>query len=233
MQKRIDEICDFIVEKTKNFNGGVIGLSGGIDSSLVAYLAVRALGKEKVHGMCLPYSTEQSSADGLLVGKNLGLKGRSMTFIQHMVDPFLVGKDYSALTKGNLKARIRMCCLYMEANERNMLVLGTTNKSELAIGYYTKWGDGAVDIEPIAHLTKTDVWAMARVLGVPDQIITKAPSAELWDGQTDENELGFSYAILDQYIEGKPVSPEAKKKIEARIKSSEHKRVMPPNLLVK
>ena len=110
----------------------------------------------------------------------------------------------------------------------NRLVVGTGNRDERYVGYFTKWGDGAADLMPIAHLSKDEVWAMARELGVPEQVITKAPSAGLWEAQTDEQEMGFTYRVLDQYIRGQAVPEEAKQRIERLHRASGHKLVVPP-----
>lgn len=228
----IKKIEEFIRNRTKGLEGGVIGLSGGIDSAVVAYISTRALGKEKVYGLILPYG-KQSIEDGELVAKKLGIE-YDIVNIRPMVDIFEKQAKYfkEDLAKGNLMARVRMCLLYGAANKKSMLVLGTTNKSEMEIGYVTKHGDGAVDIEPIAHLYKTQVWEMAEELGIPKKIIEKKPSAELWAGQTDENELGFDYYTLDQILQGKTEGIEEKviERVKNLRKGSWHKKQMPQNL---
>ena len=234
-KETIKKINQFIRGRSKGLNGGVIGLSGGIDSTVVAYLSVRALGKEKVYGLILPYG-KQSTEHGELIAKQLGID-YDIINIKPMVDAFEKQAKYfeEELPKGNLMARVRMCLLYGAANKMGRLVLGTTNKSEMEIGYFTKHGDGAVDIEPIVHLYKTEVWKLAEELKepeVPKEIIEKKPSAELWKGQTDENELGFSYYTLDRYLKGETEGIEKKviERIENLRKSSWHKKQMPSNL---
>lgn len=234
-KKTINEIEKFIQKRSQGLAGGIIGLSGGIDSAVVAYLAVRVLGKENVYGLSMPYG-KQSTEDAELVAKKLGI-AYDIIDIKPVVDVFEKQAKYyqENLPKGNLMARVRMCLLYGAANQRNMLVFGTTNKSEMEIGYFTKHGDGAVDIEPIAHLYKTQVWELAEELGVPRNVIEKKPSADLWAGQTDEGELGFSYHTLDKVLQGKTEGVEKKvlDKIERLRKGSWHKKEMPQGLEVK
>jgi len=231
-KKTIKEIELFIKERTQGLEGGVIGLSGGIDSTVVAYLAVRALGKEKVYGLLLPYD-KQSTDDGELVAKKLGID-YDIINIKPIVEAFEKQSQHfeGDLPKGNLMARVRMCLIYGVANKQKRLVLGTTNKSEMEIGYVTKHGDGAADMEPIAHLYKTELWELAYGLSIPKRIIEKKPSAELWEGQTDENELGFNYQTLDKYLKGETEGIEKKviERIEELRKNSWHKRKMPSNL---
>lgn len=234
-QKTMEQIEKFIKKRTQSLAGGIIGLSGGIDSAVVAYLAVRALGRENVYGLSMPYG-KQSTEDAELVAKKLGI-AYDIIDIKPVVDIFENQARYfeEKLPKGNLMARVRMCLLYGAANQRNMLVLGTTNKSEMEIGYFTKHGDGAVDIEPIAHLYKTQVWELAEELGVPGNVIEKKPSADLWAGQTDEGELGFSYHTLDKVLQGKTEGVEQKvlERIKNLRKNSWHKKEMPQGVEVK
>lgn len=202
LKKEAKRIEKFILDRCKSLNGGVIGLSGGIDSAVVAYLSVRALGRDNVLGILMPYGN-QSTEDAELVAKKLGID-YDIINIKPLVETFEKQAKYfgGELPKGNLMARIRMCLLYGAANQKRRLVLGTTNKSEYLISYYTLWGDGGVDIEPIVQLYKTQLWELAKELGVPEKIIKKAPSAGLWEGQTDEGELGITYQNLDAILEG-------------------------------
>jgi len=134
------------------------------------------------------------------------------------------------LPEANMKPRLRMATLYFLANSLNYLVAGTGNRSELTLGYFTKYGDGGVDLLPIGDLLKSDVRTAARELGVPDEIVEKAPSAGLWLGQTDEAEMGFSYEVLENHLTNGPaaVSPALAMRIERLIRQSEHKRSLPP-----
>lgn len=185
------------------FSKGIIGLSGGVDSSLVAYLAVEALGKENVLGVLMPYKTsrDDSFEDGKLVAETLGIK-YIVRAITPMVDAYFDTYEPNAdrLRKGNMKARARMCTIYDLAAKEHALVLGTGNKTELLLGYVTQFGDGACALEPLGCLYKSEVWKLAEMMGVPKNIIEKPPTADLWEGQTDEEELGLSYADADEIL---------------------------------
>jgi NAD+ synthase len=136
--------------------------------------------------------------------------------------------DVSRVAKANIKARLRMLTLYYFANQLKYMVVGAGNRDELSVGYFTKYGDGGVDIQPLGNLTKGQVKELAKFLGIPQPIINKPPSAGLWEGQTDEGELGLSYDELDRYLVTGEASAEVKKKIESMIAASEHKRQLPP-----
>jgi NAD+ synthase len=147
-----------------------------------------------------------------------------------MTAPARIGGDASRVPMANIRSRLRMTTLYYLSNSLNYLVAGTGNRSELTIGYFTKHGDGGVDVLPIGHLFKSDVRQLARDLGIPQAIIDKPPSAGLWLGQTDEAEMGFAYADLENYLSRGPegVSPALALRLERSIRASEHKRAMPP-----
>ena len=191
-------------EVTKTgFSKAVIGLSGGVDSSLVAFLAAEALGAGNVLGVFMPYksSSGESLADGRLVADQLKIRTETKD-ISSMVDAYAGGEDgaMNNVRKGNVMARSRMIVLYDLSARENSLVLGTSNKSETLLGYGTQFGDTACAINPIGDLYKTQVWQLAEAVGVPKNIVEKKPTADLWSGQTDEGELGFSYRLVDQLL---------------------------------
>jgi NAD+ synthase len=184
------------------FKRAVVGLSGGVDSSLAAFLAVKALGAENVVGISMPYRTSspQSREDAKLVAQLLGLEFYEIDITPQVDAYYSRFPDADPLRKGNKMARERMSVLYDFAHWKGALVVGTSNKSELLIGYSTRWGDSAHDLNPLGDLYKTQVWQMARFVGVPERIVEKKPSADLWPGQTDEGEIGLSYYTLDQIL---------------------------------
>jgi NAD+ synthase len=217
--------------KISGARGIVLGLSGGIDSAVVAALAKQAVGRAKVLALLLPcHSHGQDEKDAILVARTLKIK-------THKVDlsPAFNALDKAlprskGLARNNLKPRLRMLSLYYFANKLNYLVCGTGNKSELMAGYFTKYGDGGVDILPIADLYKKDVRKLASHLGIPESIITKPPTAGLWPGQTDEGEMGITYNELDDILERieykkKQLLSSAKvRKVKEMIRRSQHKR---------
>lgn len=180
----------------------VIGLSGGVDSAVSAFLTAAALGPDNLLCVMMPYrtSSDDSLAHARLVVEQLGIHAETVE-ITSMVDP-LVATDpgMSNVRRGNIMARARMIVLYDRSSREGGLVVGTGNKTEMLLGYSTLFGDSACAINPLGDLYKTQVWALARHLGVPDAIIEKAPSADLWTGQTDEEELGFSYHAADEIL---------------------------------
>ncbi len=202
-------IVEFIrAEITRvGFTRGIIGLSGGIDSSLVAFLAAEALGAENVRGVLMPYRTSapQSRADAESVAQKLKIP-TCLIEITPMVEPYFVGaglapaREDHARRRGNVMARARMMTLYDQSEEFKALVIGTSNKTEALLGYTTQYGDNAAAIQPIADLYKCQVRQLAGAVGVPFNIIDKPPSADLWQGQTDEGELGFTYAEADAIL---------------------------------
>ncbi len=203
--KTVEELLvKFLHDETTaaGFTRGVVGLSGGVDSAVVAALAVRALGKQNVLGVVLPHNTSsgQSVKDAALVANGLGMKTETID-ISSMVDAYCVEqkiKDH--VRRGNVMARARMIVLYDVSAREKALVIGTSNKTELLMGYGTLHGDMASAINPIGDLYKTQIWQLAEWLGLPKQVIEKKPTADLWAGQTDEGELGFKYADLDRLL---------------------------------
>jgi NAD+ synthase len=220
--------------KDAGAKGIVMGLSGGIDSAVVCALAKEAVGKKNVLCLLLPcHSHIQDAKDARLVAKKLGVKIESVDLTK-VYDQFLKVLPVALnLAKANLRPRLRMATLYYFANKLNYLVAGTGNKSEIMAGYFTKYGDGGVDILPIADLLKRDVRKLAGELNIPKSIITKAPTAGLWPGQTDEGEMGITYDLLDDILyrfEHNKPQQAAKEKIEKvrrMVLRSKHKRYMP------
>jgi NAD+ synthase len=180
----------------------VVGLSGGVDSAVVAALCARAFGPESVLAVMLPYrlSNPKSLADARAVGAQLALPTRSID-ISAMADGYLEGEHVGdARRRGNVLARCRMTILYDLSVEWRGLVIGTSNKSEILLGYSTQWGDGAHALNPLGDLYKHQVYQLAHFLELPPEVITKPPSADLFEGQTDEAELGFTYAEADRLL---------------------------------
>lgn len=184
------------------FSRAVIGLSGGVDSSVSAALAAKALGKKNVLAVVLPYKTSnpQSSKDALFVAKKLGLRTETV-MISPMVDAFCETHSVrDRVRKGNVMARARMIVLYDISMREKALVVGTSNKTEIMLGYGTLWGDTASALNPLGDLYKTQIWQLASSLKIPSRIVKKKPSADLWTGQTDEDEMGFTYAEVDRLL---------------------------------
>lgn len=223
--------------------GVVVGVSGGLDSAVVAALAVRALGKDKVLAVMLPApdSHPQDKEHALLGCAALGLVP-----LEHSIGPIVAGLEETLgytpapRERGNAKARARMLLLYAEAQKRDYLVCGTGNKSEILTGYFTKHGDGGVDLQPIGDLYKTQVRELARHLAIPEPIVTKPPSAGLYPGQTDEGDMGLTYEQLDAVLRGMELNlgleviarrtrlPLAVvEKVEGMVRRTEHKRRLP------
>jgi NAD+ synthase len=221
------KLIEKIELKLKEYLGGkkaIIGISGGIDSSVVATLCARAIGKENVIGILMPFGN-QCTDDAKLLVDYLGIENREIN-IEEIIGKFDYFK-FDPLCLGNIKARVRMIILYSFANRLNGMVVGTSNKTENDIGYFTKYGDGGCDIEPIADIYKTEIFKLAEVLGIPKKIIEKEPSAELYDGQTDEREIGASYKEIDEVLKKEIVEGGSYNLVHKRIKASEHKRKMP------
>jgi len=219
--------------------GIVIGLSGGVDSAVAAAFCCRAVGGEKVLGLSLPSAVSKPSdtEDAGILCKTWGMEHRVIS-IEPMLDGFRTMPEFkeSPYLLGNLMARTRMVILYYHANRDHKLVCGTSNRSEYMLGYCTKFGDNAADLQPLLHLYKTEIFRIAGELGIPGSIIKKTPSAGLWEGQSDEEEIGLSYEEIDAALrmlelqDWQAVSPGEKKVLEL-VKKSGHKRLGAPNLL--
>ena len=228
--------------------GFVVGLSGGIDSAVVARLAQLAAPGNVLAALLPCHSDPDDQRDAMTVATRFSMTttrvelSASYDTLVADVQPALAALPEAMRSTtpadplrgrvplANMKPRLRMTTLYFFANTLNYLVAGTGNRSELAIGYFTKHGDGGCDLLPIGHLAKSEVRALARELNVPQAIIDRTPSAGLWLGQTDEAEMGFTYADLERYLDDGPqaVPPALAMRIERLIRSSEHKRQLPP-----
>ena len=208
-EKTVETICNFLKDRLRQSKteGVVIGLSGGLDSSTTAYLCERAFGRDNILGLVMPSETtsKEDVKDAVKVAEALGIEYETVE-VDDLISPFKdicihSGEGYNAALAGaNLKARMRMLILYYHANAMKRLVVGTGNRTELLVGYFTKYGDGGVDVLPIGDLYKNHVRALASHLKVPVEIIEKAPTAGLWAGQTDEDELGMKYETLDNLL---------------------------------
>ncbi len=239
-----NELVEFLRENFKKagFSKAVLGLSGGIDSALVAYLLRDALGKENVLAIMMPYKS--SNPDSLnhakLVVEDLKINAKSIE-ITDMIDAYFKNeKEASSLRMGNKMARERMSILFDYSSKENALVVGTSNKTEIYLGYSTQFGDSACALNPIGDLYKTNIWDLSRYLKIPNELIEKKPSADLWEGQTDEQEMGLTYKEADQVLyrmleENKTVkeilaegfSKDLVDNILKRMNRSEYKRRMP------
>ena len=245
MASRVDNIVEWLRAQAQRAEaqGFAFGLSGGIDSAVVARLCQLAT-PGHVLGALLPcYSQPDDEVDARLVAAAFEIPivrvdlTKTFDAITTALDAAVeaprtldVVDIKQRLPRVNIKPRLRMASLYFIANSMNYLVAGTGNRSEITLGYYTKYGDGGVDVLPIGNLLKSDVRAMARELNVPARVIDKPPTAGLWPGQTDEAEMGFTYAMLEQYLAGNtaglPASVVAR--IEQLRTASDHKRALPP-----
>jgi len=244
-----DHITDFITAQVDaaGVDSAVIGLSGGIDSTLTSHLAVEALGEENVYGLVMPSEAnrDENMSDAERVASELLGIDYDVVEIEPIVDAFLDGfpaAEGDQLAVGNLRVRCRAVLNYLAANHRGALVLGTGNKSEALVGYFTKYGDGAVDCHPIANLYKGQVRQLAKHVGVPDDLADKTASAEMWVGQTDEEEMGLDYPTLDSilalHVEGGVsksataaeigVDEAAIERVTSLYEGSKHKRAAPP-----
>lgn len=224
-------------------SGIAVGLSGGIDSAVVAALAKEAF-PDGVLGVIMPcHSLPEDREDALLVAETFAIPtvtvdlGPVWELLLESIEASAKGVDAAALTgdearaglaRANVKPRLRMATLYYLAGLRNYLVAGTENRVEFNIGYFTKHGDGGVDLLPIGNLVKSEVKALARELGVPEKIVEKAPSAGLWEGQTDEAEIGIAYEALDRYYLTGEGPKDVVEKIRRMEAASAHKRRLPP-----
>ncbi|WP_424767361.1 ammonia-dependent NAD(+) synthetase [Paenibacillus sp. sgz302251] len=247
IRNRVDFLKQYV--KQSGTTGLLIAISGGIDSAVAAGLCKRATdelsaesGREYMTlGVFQPYGEQSDIADSYAVAEAFQLQHTVETNIGEAVDEIAIEVEHgfkklgiprhlSRGGKGNIKARTRMVTQYALAFDLNLLVVGTDHASEAITGFYTKWGDGAVDITPLSTLNKRQVRQLAAHIGVPQSVLDKAPTAGLWDGQTDEDELGITYGDNSDYLEGKEISEEAREKLEKQYLKTEHKRSPIPGI---
>jgi NAD+ synthase len=240
-------MINFIKHETKKreSDGVIIGMSGGIDSSLATVLAVKALGNQSVFGLLLPDSSvtpKSDTTDAIELAKSLKIKHKVIE-LNKIKEQLVDGLPRNKMARANLLVRLRMSLLYYYAAVMNRLVLGTGDKSEMMLGYFTKYGDGGADLFPIADLYKTEVRSLAKYLCIPDKIINKKSSARLWKGQTAEGEIGMKYEEIDNILKHlENNSPQSVSnsnsntklnrnnvsKIKSLLEKNEHKQNMPP-----
>ena len=236
---KLEEYLAVIEEFVKNYlesahmDRYVLGLSGGVDSTLVAAICRKAVGKERLMCIMMPIDSRPVDLeDAKEVAKQLDLNyivvDGSKMFHEAKKEFESIGEELDTATLSNIKVRIRMTLLYAYAQKYRGLVIGTDNADEHYTGYFTKYGDGGVDILPIVHLLKREVVQACKIYGVSDVLAERTPTAGLFEGQTDETEMGVTYEELDNYLLGKEVSLKAKERIEYLHRISEHKRVEIP-----
>lgn len=226
-----EELVNWIKTTVKDATckGVVLGISGGIDSAVVAAAAKRAFPDDTL-GVIMPcHSSSDDEKDAMKVINALNIKYKKVV-LDNVFDSFIneAGSAFDKMAIANVKPRLRMTTLYYYAAINSYLVAGTSNKSELTVGYFTKHGDSGVDMLPIASFVKRDVYRLARYFNIPEEIINKAPSAGLFDNQTDEDEMGITYNNLDNYILTGEASGEVKDKVDLLNYRSRHKRSFPP-----
>jgi NAD+ synthase len=242
MGRLIEEIVSWIRMKVEEAGatGTVVGLSGGVDSAVVGALCKMAF-PETTLGLIMPcHSLKEDVEDAMLVARKFGIEvklvdlSKAFESIYEALEGKGVQEGILDIPTANIKPRLRMITLYYYASKLRRLVVGTGNRSEISVGYFTKYGDGGVDILPIGGLLKSEVRALAAELGVPRKIMEKPPSAGLWAGQTDEGEMGITYEMLDGIIKAmdsgdiSSFDPELVEKVKLMIERSEHKRNPPP-----
>jgi NAD+ synthase len=234
MEKLRQRMVDWIRKKTNQSQtkGVVVGLSGGLDSSVVAVICAEALGASNVLALILPCeSKKEDLADAQKVAKKFNLQTELIDLTGIYKQLKIIFPPGDKLARANIKPRLRMLTLYYYANKLNYLVVGTGNKCELKVGYFTKYGDGGVDILPLGDFLKSEIKSLARLVGIPDHIINKIPTAGLWPGQTDECEMGITYPELEDFIlkheKGQSPVGEKAEKIKKMMERARHKLILP------
>ncbi|MFB1051650.1 NAD(+) synthase [Paraliobacillus sp. JSM ZJ581] len=240
MQETASKLVKWLQEQIQltGVKGLVVGVSGGIDSAVVANLIKRAAPNNSLGVMMPCNSNPQDLIHAKSVVNAAGIDHITVDLTnthivmlkeiqEQLTQANVFNKENDRLTDANLRARLRMSTLYSVATNHNYLVVGTDNAAEWFTGYFTKYGDGGVDLGPLIHLTKEEVKQLAQYLNVPKEVINKKPSAGLWEGQTDENEMGTSYAMIDSYLKGNEIPEKDKRIIEQLHKRSAHKRELP------
>jgi NAD+ synthase len=242
IEKLSINIQKWISEYLKNANAQklVLGLSGGIDSAVTAALCARALGEKKIYGLIMPCQSLSSDIkDAMMIAEDLCINYEIIDLnpvYKLFLKTVALKSDSNKIAESNLKPRLRMVTLYYFSQSiGNCFVVGTGNRAEIALGYFTKYGDGGVDFEPLGNLYKSEVRALAKVVRIPAKIIKKPPSAGLWPGQTDEGEIGLSYDIIDEILyridnglDFDGLKAKNVEKVRKLMRKAEHKLKMPP-----
>jgi len=242
VEKYIEQIVEWLRERKEaaGAKGLLVGVSGGLDSAVVAALIKKAFPEDSL-GVMMPIQTSHKNLQDAIdvtsachieaINIDLTESHRVMyaQITEKLRDKNSFNPELDQLANANLRARLRMSALYTLAAHYNYLVVGTDNASEYYTGYFTKYGDGGVDILPLVAFTKTEVREMAKLLNVPKAVIAKAPSADLWENQSDETEMGVSYTVIDAYLKGEPVALEDKELIETMHRRTMHKRESLPS----
>lgn len=240
LEEKIDSVVSWLRDQAlkAGAKGLLVGVSGGIDSAVVACLIKKAFPDNSL-GVILPCGGSRLEQEcAYKVVSDCGIKfteidlskthGQLFDAVEEKLQEISPAGENRKMASANLKARLRMSTLYAIGNSLNYLVIGTDNAAETLTGYFTKYGDGGVDLIPLANLTKREVREWGRFLGVPEVVIDRAPTAGLWDNQTDEGEMGTTYEMIDDYLEGKPIPEHDRKIIERLHRQSAHKRCLPP-----
>lgn len=240
IEEKVEKTVEWLRQKVKETGskGLIVGISGGIDSAVVANL-IKLACPENSLGVMLPIKNSEEDLNDAkeliascgITGLTVDLTSENEAILNKVSEQMgdLFNEDNRKIADANMRARLRMTTLYTIANNLNYLVVGTDNAAELLTGYFTKYGDGGVDILALANLLKSEVYEWGAYFNVPKNILDKAPTAGLWEGQTDEKEMGTTYNYIDMYLQGKEIPQKDKEIIERLNARSAHKRTMPPH----